>query len=397
MQPFFLVKEDRAIAILRVMDAWLLEVAVEIDFLTLLDDTNELVASTDACQTCVRAILEVGEVKQDGGIDVVAYGTHREGVAGIDEVVGLEGVERQCARMLGERPGRVVGIVVPLPERAESFGLETDVLVGEVGSVVDRLVLDGHRPRVDGFADTIAIVIDTDDRPVVLPRHGLQMHDATDGSCVLEVIEPPRVVGRIDNGALVRTIDGGRARFEHTSAFVGTIDILRAEHGLPATFDATFGNGDVIVSVALHELRAFGHGAFIDRNAFIEQLLAVATHLVDDDGACTMSAADEISLAGDDTGAIGFVDNLIVPEWTGIFPFGYLPDEMEGLPRSCRFWSRGHEETFVGCAEIDVESTILITQRRCPGAACIMLVGVPARIVETVIDLRHDTPVHHVV
>ena len=263
--------------------------------------------------------------------------------------------------------------------------------------MVDGLVLDGHCPRVDRFADTIAIVIDTDDRPVVLPRHRLQMHDAADGSCVLEMIEPPCAVGRIDDGALVRTIDGGGACFEHTSAFVGTIDVLRAEHGLPATFDATFGNRDVVVSIAFHELGTFGHGAFIDRDAFVEQLPAVATHLVDDDGACTMPAADEIGLTGNDTGAIGFVDNLIVPERTGIFPFGYLPDEMEGLPRSCRFWSRGHEEPFVGCAEIDVESTLLITQRRCPGAACIMLVGVPSRIVETVIDLRYDTPVHHVV
>ena len=89
MQLFFLVVPDRAITVLLVMDKRLLLVAVEKDFLTLLEDTNQMVASTDACKTGMSTILKVSEVEPDSGIDVVAHSSHCDGIARIDKVLGF--------------------------------------------------------------------------------------------------------------------------------------------------------------------------------------------------------------------------------------------------------------------------------------------------------------------
>ena len=81
-------------------------------------------------------------------------------------------------------------------------------------------------PNVHGFANTVAIVIDTHQGPVVVPTDRLQMHHAPQYGRLLEMIEPPLAIRRIDQCPLMRTVYMGRALFEHNLTFVGAIDIF---------------------------------------------------------------------------------------------------------------------------------------------------------------------------
>ena len=80
-------------------------------------------------------------------------------------------------------------------------------------------------PFGDGFANTVAIEVYTHQRPVVLPAGGLQMDHTPQDGCLLEMIEPPAAVWRIDQSPLMRTVDLGGTLFEHDLPFVGTVDV----------------------------------------------------------------------------------------------------------------------------------------------------------------------------
>ena len=104
------------------------------------------------------------------------------------------------------------------------------------------------------------------------------------------MIEPPGAIGSIDQGALMRTVDGGRTLFEHNFALVGTIDVLRPQYGLPACAYTTFGDDEVVIAIALHELCALGDRTLIDSGALVEQLLAISRHPMHDDRTCAVFA-----------------------------------------------------------------------------------------------------------
>ena len=117
------------------------------------------------------------------------------------------------------------------------------------------------------------------------------MHHAPQYGRLLEMIEPPLAIRRIDQCPLMRTVYMGRALFEHNLTFVGAIDIFRTQHRLPASSYTPFGNNQIIPAIALQEFRALSHRSLIDRHTFIEQQLAIGRHLMHNNRPCTMFAA----------------------------------------------------------------------------------------------------------
>src|SRR5687768_14418941 len=82
----------------------------------------------------------------------------------------------------------------------------------------------------DGLAHAVAIRVDAHERPAVLPLHGLKVDDAAVRLCFLEVDEPPFLsIGRVDERALVRAVDGRGALLEDDLRLVRTVDVARAE------------------------------------------------------------------------------------------------------------------------------------------------------------------------
>jgi hypothetical protein len=72
----------------------------------------------------VVAVLHSAEVEARGEVECVVLHGLGEGVAGGEDVGGEGGLEAQVAATFGERPVRVVGVVVPLPLGAEDGGGE---------------------------------------------------------------------------------------------------------------------------------------------------------------------------------------------------------------------------------------------------------------------------------
>ena len=101
------------------------------------------------------------------------------------------------------------------------------------------------------------------------------MHHTAGGVRLLEVQEPPGAVGRVDECPLVGAVDVGAALLQHHALLVGAIDVVRTEHRLPALADTALGDDEVIPAITLQEFCAFGYRSSIDRDAIVEQTLAV--------------------------------------------------------------------------------------------------------------------------
>ena len=178
----------------------------------------------------------------------------------------------------------VLRIVVPLP-------LQTKFVAAEivVGLECCRLGRQRILPHVYWFTNAVAVDVYTDERPVILPTGRLQMHHTTQHWCFLEMIEPPLSIGRIDQCTLVRTIDGSRALLQHDTLLIRAINVTRAEHCLPPLTYSTFGNDEIIVTIALQEFGAFSHRTGVDRHAIVHQLSTIGRHSVYDNWPCTMT------------------------------------------------------------------------------------------------------------
>ena len=77
--------------------------------------------------------------------------------------------------------------------------------------------------------------------------------------------------------------------------------------------------------------------------------------------------------------------SLLVPNGRAVVPSALLQQGCERLPRSFGLWCGGHEETLVGRAEEEEESSVVIAQRACPDAPPVAVHLFPG---EGVTDLR---------
>ena len=346
-------------------------------------DAQQAVRLADAGDAAALSVRQVVKVHAYGRRAAVAHGLLGERIACPAEVVCLQGVEGERAGTFGQRPGIVHGVVVELPLQSERRSAKVVIGAGHFDGHVTGTPRLG--PRCDRFADTVAVDVHADHGPVILPVHGLQVDDASQRVVLLEVEEEPFALRRVDHRSLVRSVDVGRAAFEHHALLIRAVDALRAQDGLPPLGDAPFGDAEVVVPVALVNLRALRHRSAVDGPSLVEQTGAVGTHAVDDDGTCAVDAASEVRLP------------VIVPEGARVFPLGHVADVRQGTPRPGGVGGVGHEESLVGCAEENPELPVVVADGRCPRAAGIAFVRVPAREVEAAVDLGEEAPVDHVV
>ena len=199
------------------------------------------------------------------------------------------------------------------------------------------------------------------------------------------MIEPPLPLRRIDDGPLMRSVDRSGALFQYHSLFVRAVDILCAQHRLPSCPHATFGNRQVIIAISFEEFGSLSHRTRVYCDPLVEECAAIRAHLMYDDGSRTMLATPEIGLS------------VVIPERARVFPMPHRLDHVQGTPWTLRVLSLSHEQTLMRCAEIDPELPIMVTDGGCPRATSIALVGVPSRQVESMVNLREDMPVDHVV
>ena len=367
-----------------------------------------MVSPAHAGKSGMVAILQSRHIQFDGKLTGVPHRLLSEGVACLLERFAGQGMKGQASLALGERPSLVHGIVVELPLETQVSGVELIAGGNDISGIsrksrisrISRIsrvsrrtripsftfcqLPTGHPPAGHRFANAVHVLVNTDDGPSVAPMHGLQMHHTADGVELLEVEEPPLPIRRIHHSPLVRAVDVGHALFEHHFLFVGAIDVARTEHRLPSTLHTTFGDREVVVPVALVNLRPFGHRARINRASFVEQAFAIGRHLVDDDRASPMFAPSEVSLS------------VLVPERAGVFPLLHLLHEVKGCPRATRVSSLCHEEPFVRGTEEDPELSVVMSDSRCPRASCIAFVRVPLGEIEAVIELGNQSPVHQI-
>ena len=87
---------------------------------------------------------------------------------------------------------------------------------------------------------------------------------------------------------------------------------------------------------------------------------------------------------------------VFVPERTGVFPVPHFLYAVERGPRAFRCGGAGHEEAFIRRAEIDIKETVMIADAGRPGAPGITLVGFPAGIVKTGIQVGEVLPIHQI-
>ena len=116
------------------------------------------------------------------------------------------------------------------------------------------------------------------------------MNHTTQNGCLLEVIEPPLSIWRIDECPLMRAVDSGGTLFQHNLSFVGTIDVLGSQYRLPTCSYTSFRDDEIVPAVALQPFRTLGDGTLVDGHALIQQLASVGRHLMYDDRASPMTA-----------------------------------------------------------------------------------------------------------
>ena len=104
----------------------------------------------------------------------------------------------------------------------------------------------------------VAILVVSDDKPVVHPFGWLQMNHTTISVLILEVEEPVFTILGIYPRTLVRTIHLLVFPLCHTYIFlVRTVWILGTQFYLPAILHSACRTHDIIISVALVELGSF--------------------------------------------------------------------------------------------------------------------------------------------
>ncbi len=132
------------------------------------------------------------------------------------------------------------------------------------------------------------------------------------------------------------------------------------------------------------DFRPLGHRTLVHGDPLIKQLASVRRHAVYNDGARAVTAAHQVGLS------------VLIPERTRILPLLHGFHEVKRFPRACGIGGRGHEQSFIGSAEIHIETSVMIAQRGSPRATCVVTECVPSGIVETVVYVAYDAPVEQV-
>jgi hypothetical protein len=68
----------------------------------------------------------------------------------------------------------------------------------------------------------------------------------------------------------MRPVNPRAALFENYASLIGTIDVASTKHSLPPCTNSSFWYDEIVVAVALYELRSLSYGTSIDRDAFVK-------------------------------------------------------------------------------------------------------------------------------
>ena len=180
------------------------------------------------------------------------------------------------------------------------------------------------------------------------------MCHAAERACALEVVEPPFAFGSVDQRALMRAVDACCSLFEHAAHVVWTVDVFRASYGLPSRAYAPFGYAEIEISVLDEKFCTLGGGTVVHLASVVKKGLAVGAHAVYDYRASAQLTAAEPCVA------------FIVPDRARVFPAAYFLHLVQRFPRTGGVGGRGHEQTVVWRAEIEIEAAVVVAQRRCP-------------------------------
>ena len=156
--------------------------------------------------------------------------------------------------LIGKVP-LVVDIGIPLPLQAQFVCIELIAFLRGT----DRICLSYVRFFVSQyrFATTVAILVFTDYRPVVYPFYRLQVNQTSGCTHILEVQEPVFSAWGIYPASLMRSVDRAVALCQHGFPFIRSVYVFRTQYDLPACRNTTSRMEDIIISVALVELRSF--------------------------------------------------------------------------------------------------------------------------------------------
>ena len=193
------------------------------------------------------------------------------------------------------------------------------------------------------------------------------MDDAAVGFLVLEVDKPVFPGRRVDERALVRSVDRRLALREHDAVFVGTADTLRAEYGLPAGGNTTRRGENIIPAVALVELgalqrRVVGQLVAVDEVAkVVDDLRALGVQLEQGEhifhvGPAVGPTVDEIDPA------------VVIPQRARVDEAAPALHEHRRAPRAARLDGRDEIDAEIGIGVIDPELAGVVADGRSPHA-----------------------------
>ena len=148
------------------------------------------------------------------------------------------------------------------------------------------------------------------------------MADAAETARGPEADEPRLTIVEFDQAALVRTPAG-----QHFAPFVGSVEIPRAQYGLPALLHSALGQRDEIPAAALEQLGALRDRPALGNRAVVQQLRAVSAESVQDQRSGAVHAVHKVSLP------------VVVPKWARTLPIcdrlyrHHLGPRPGGVPR----------------------------------------------------------------
>ena len=175
-------------------------------------------------------------------------------------------------------------------------------------------------------------------------------------SARLEVNKPALTIWGFHVSSLVWTVDVGGALHKNNPMLVWAIDIPGTQHCLGSSAYTAERRKDVVIAVALIDLRAFKNGQILpvlhDDSSLIQNMFAIWRHAVQDERACADLRVNKVDLS------------IVVPEGTGVLKASLIDHRNWGAPRSGNSCRRADKNAFLRRREIDIEKPIAFPDRR---------------------------------
>ena len=112
-----------------------------------------------------------------------------------------------------------------------------------------RFTITAHR-----VSTTVAVLINSNYRPVIYPFHRIQMQYTSISSLILKMQKPGFSGRSVYPSSLMRSVDVRLSLRHHNSGFIRSIHIFRTHHQLPSGNDSTRRCKQIVKSIPLIKL-----------------------------------------------------------------------------------------------------------------------------------------------